>query len=857
MENPGDNHELHEVPSIVSNHSSGRSGDLRDIETDMNVSLVDGQTNNLDRNHDNPRSWYQETQKVDNQSGIRSTSGSSVWKTWRTPTYAVLAGGNNDEAPKVALGNRPEVFILSFIVHLIPIIISICVIQLSFRRAFLFDVEDQSTGNVKIRQWSIRIDDFLNTLQLLAKIHEILMVSSLSAIVLYITRLHLLGRKGLPFGLLTAGYSVGSVEYIASKGFWISGMNRVFWGFTIFLACCTGYANLLGPSSAIAMIPNLGWWPDNHAYSDRAVKIGFLYNNSALWPLSLSRDNVYPLANGIEGDVCQLDFQTYRSCPIGGFEVLRTWAKAYSNVGIKQTALVVDPESDAKRLLQGDLTKNTNSTSVAISTSLTQNLAVTMSSFWQFLQTRQLPARNITRPKFIVNTEDMIYQPLVQVQCSPRSLPQYDDYLVPLFTYERSINHTEINGFSNAQDTGNKTWELPAGALGPYYLPSGKLLSNSTFLMPEGSVNLTWVDTLSNNDASPSIGAVVITPWSSTGVMENNTQFALAHACTIDARWVPSRVYYDPEVNTVVQHNLTDLTRFRNTRKSASELGISPRIAINPTWADYLNSPVVLNDTDGSTIGSFEAIMREFIIGSGPGNVSGSTNLNAYAFSPAGSLSKENSADRFIQYGYACSETVASVLAMMFTDGLARVSSAQNIIIGEQQPLGNMTAFDLQGFNHFNAFLEATGTNMTMSEWDTAPSQLVIDVQRYGYGYGLNTRTLQFGIAILVIHMLIAIGFLAYTSFRFFCRDGWISGSWGNLVDFAAMLINSEKSHALQNTCAGVDKSSTWTKRVRIREVEDKHIGIVIGDQKSQVFGQVVPGKMYGRYEIRRRRKSV
>ncbi len=69
------------------------------------------------------------------------------------------------------------------------------------------------------------------------------------------------------------------------------------------------------------------------------------------------------------------------------------------------------------------------------------------------------------------------------------------------------------------------------------------------------------------------------------------------------------------------------------------------------------------------------------------------------------------------------------------------------------------------------------------------------------------------------------------------------------MAELAAMLINSEKTQQLQITCAGIESSSTWRQRVRIREVANGHIGLAIGIEKQYPLRQVIVQKKYGKVE--------
>jgi hypothetical protein len=63
------------------------------------------------------------------------------------------------------------------------------------------------------------LNELLNLLQFVAKIHQILFVGSIAAIVMYRMPVRLLGNDGLPLGLLTRDYSVRSSEYLFRAAF--------------------------------------------------------------------------------------------------------------------------------------------------------------------------------------------------------------------------------------------------------------------------------------------------------------------------------------------------------------------------------------------------------------------------------------------------------------------------------------------------------------------------------------------------------------------------------------------------------------------------------------------------------------
>jgi len=139
-------------------------------------------------NHDTRYTHDSEPQPL-----LKQTRTGSSRSSWFAPTLAhQVTGGNHDEKTKIALKKTPAHLLLTFLIHLVPILITVGVVLPSFLQVYWFDVEDQKSEKVKIFNSRIGLNEFLNGMQFLAKIHEILMVGSLSAIVLHFAK-HILG----------------------------------------------------------------------------------------------------------------------------------------------------------------------------------------------------------------------------------------------------------------------------------------------------------------------------------------------------------------------------------------------------------------------------------------------------------------------------------------------------------------------------------------------------------------------------------------------------------------------------------------------------------------------------------------
>jgi hypothetical protein len=127
----------------------------------------------------------------------------------------------------------------------------------------------------------------LLALQFAAKLHELLMLSSLGEILFSETVKQLVFGDGLPFGSIAVGLQFNQISYLWSREFWATSRatfkrkNLIFPAIII----CTLLGVSIGPSSATAMKPTLGDWP--------AGETTFWLNATAeeLWPSTLSLTN--------------------------------------------------------------------------------------------------------------------------------------------------------------------------------------------------------------------------------------------------------------------------------------------------------------------------------------------------------------------------------------------------------------------------------------------------------------------------------------------------------------------------------------------------------------------------------------
>jgi hypothetical protein len=125
-------------------------------------------------------------------------------------------------------------------------------------------------------------------LQLTAKLHELLMLASLSEALLTHLLKSLVNRDGLPFGSLTASDKFKDLSYIWSRDFRAM-CTTEYNGKRLLIPTvllCTIFGLAVGPSSATALIPRLDTW-----HAGKAM-LALNSSDALLWPSTLETNNI-------------------------------------------------------------------------------------------------------------------------------------------------------------------------------------------------------------------------------------------------------------------------------------------------------------------------------------------------------------------------------------------------------------------------------------------------------------------------------------------------------------------------------------------------------------------------------------
>ena len=170
------------------------------------------------------------------------------------------------EATKTAVYQDRSIAFLRASVHLIPVSVALCEIVLNWNVYYM--------GDEKYSQ---------ATYQLVAKIHELMIQASLTAIIFTGIRNEMVFGQGIPFGLLSSGLQATQLSYLWSMEFWGSLRSGSYNPYRricllFLILTCVLLASVCGPSSAVLLVPRSQFWPGG------STDIWINATQNELWP---------------------------------------------------------------------------------------------------------------------------------------------------------------------------------------------------------------------------------------------------------------------------------------------------------------------------------------------------------------------------------------------------------------------------------------------------------------------------------------------------------------------------------------------------------------------------------------------
>ncbi|KAK6215087.1 hypothetical protein QIS74_08106 [Colletotrichum tabaci] len=261
-----------------------------------------------------------------------------------------------------------------------------------------------------------------NVLQLVAKIHELLIVASLSSIALAMFRYRLI-KDGVRLGFLTGSYRVGDVGYLGTAAFWRQGLD------------------IQGP------------W--------EILLSGFLVFATIMSTVDTD-DLKNAGCNTIQG------IYTTR-CPAGGFNEISTWVQNHGATQLRNNLTFSATSADIRRhvvFTQANFSEDGAKTT--LSTTAPQFILDSVGLFQRYINDRNRTVGAVSRESRLrlnftslenprVSSMEELYQPFVQSRCEVHDWDQMRNSAENI-TYPNPVKHFQC---FNQTECLNRSEDLP------------------------------------------------------------------------------------------------------------------------------------------------------------------------------------------------------------------------------------------------------------------------------------------------------------------------------------------------------------------------------------------------------------
>jgi hypothetical protein len=700
---------------------------------------------------------------------------------------------NGTEKGFIILRHFRSRFVTALLVHGPAIALSSIVIYLTAYPRFW--VEDEWYN--KAGQRLMSANDLSKVFQFVAKIHEIFVVVSLSAMMLSILRHRLIDNSdGVALGLLTAPYRVGDIKFLFSGAFWQSAGTRSAWAVTVLSALCTLVSLLIGPASAIGFVPTQNWWAMPNPFGNWLMPMpvhwtdrNFIGPNSIehVWPTILNSSLVDEGCNTTE----YLGIGS--NCPSGGFFDIGIRLTSSSISGAPTDTGMKDIVAGAQRQLVSK-TYACGSARCSISTTLSHVTLLGFGTFWDYARLNNGGrASDARRPRLKSSESSVMMQPLVQVACTSLDYYEARDMTSEL---KHPFFMPSALGWFDGKDSSRS---------GNVTVPS--YLWNVS--QPENNLAFQWIDTANLSfaeDRRPTIATIATIPYNVTATL---SRFVVS--CAVDARWMYSQAVYDPESSDLVYSNVSIPANYEVNPGVRSNLeGIGPHINISSDWMKYID---ILNTTTNTSYTT--QILYDMV------------SFMGMRWANTSDLPDRDSIRQ------AITGNISTMISMLLVDGIARTHYGYYMpVVSLKQHDGNTSQIETQ-----DVFFVDSENNTHIVDENALnkllPMELV--VEQFGWGTGSTGSATTFAFVMMVIYLSFVVGFICYASFDHIVRRPYSVNSWGTLEELVVLALKSMPPRSkLDKAGAAVKWTSTiWKEKVKVKADVQRSVEMLIEDREG------------------------
>ncbi len=195
-------------------------------------------------------------------------------------------------------------------------------------------------------------------------------------------------------------------------------------------------------------------------------------------------------------------------------------------------------------------------------------------------------------------------------------------------------------------------------------------------------------------------------------------------------------------------------------------------------------------------------------------------------------------------------DVVAAIVAGVVTDSLSRVAAAGHYPYSAPFFIQHTAGTDnTTGLNPISTASGGQTVPLNITEADLGNYiRLNPTFQRFGYGYKWHgNKTTQFGICVLIVHMVLALGHTCLVLYKTLVKHEGIGSSFDTICEIVALALNSTSTSRIQNTCGGIREVETWQEVVAVREMYEGHLEMVVGEETRGLGSRARVGVEYGR----------
>lgn len=724
-------------------------------------------------------------------------------------THAVSRGPR--EQPKVIVSESRLGILKCCTIHLVPILTTILILYLNLRGLY---IGQDFKGPIKSETINLLL------LQVAAKIHEILIGSSLALIVLHAVRYELLFGNGLPLGLVGSGLAFSNFQYFTKKEFlaavkhWVNHENTTRkLAFVILLLVSGLTATLSGPASATLLVPKSQSW------SSGGTEYFLNGTSDDFWPIDLTGD----LAELQQ--VCNQNNTAHSAlCPAGGFTSLwehwgRTNFTTFFRSDVRDYAKrlsgstfywpIHSPASQAPpRYAMGAARsddKSRSNTWLVLPHAAPATILQQITTDWW----KALAPNDDVRPSEIDDREahSNYLNAFTSVRCSEPQNISLMETEVEFPTLQGRFDYAKVHSFNVTN-------------------------MNQT---PTDHLRFQWVH-LPDDFGALSIGGLFESPW-----INNDSRVVIG--CSAQTGWVPAQTTTDEYSFWTGWYpwNVTfgDRLPFFNAVPAGQPLGkTNGRIALGDTWLNLLTpqTNIIKSTSLNPNPTTIESIFENAGLDTPPDHSSATTELTlttAWTSTPTDTTTGTRT------------RLIEAILCSTLVDGLSRHgthrifanASASDPTLSLYTPLPNFPHRILSNRPNRNALAPP---NLPPDLYIT----LTVTFSITGFSYKQSLAG-ALAITVLGVHLLLATAHIAWVLYT-----GQTSSSWTLISELIAIAYNSggvAVCAGMENTGGAIRVGATFGRVVRVVVREDAaHGSGVLGKVEIVFDGEGEEGDMLG-----------